>query len=156
MEVRAVHQNGYQFEFTARQHSFRMDNPGHGSPSEVGPSPKEALLAAVIGCSGMDVVAILGKRKQTYSSFSMRAQAQPRDRHPKTFLQIDVEFEIEGESLNPEYVIEAVSGSMTKYCGVSAMVNAVSPIFYTVIMNKEIVYRGQADFSSPPSKTGGI
>jgi putative redox protein len=148
--------NEMTFEAKARGHAFTLDSPNNGG-KDLGASPKEALIAAILGCSAIDVVSLLKKYRLELKSFSMTGNAESRDIHPKIFPQIDIVFDLGVDLPNRDTdlpkVLEAVELSMTKYCGVSAMVAPTSPIFYTVVVNGEIEGRGQANFPpEPPSK----
>lgn len=144
--------DGNFFESTIREHVVPMDtrDPITGGKNR-GPSPKELLLASIMGCSGMDVVSLLRKYRIELGKLDVRAQAEQTDTYPKVFRQIDLIFELELPKFDREsqltQAIESVTLSMTRYCGVSAMVAPVSPIFYTVVINGEIEYRAQADFT---------
>ncbi|MBS1962853.1 MAG: OsmC family protein [Bdellovibrionales bacterium] len=146
--------DGMTFVATARTHTFTLDTASLGG-KDLGPSPKEALIAAVLGCSGIDVIAHLKKHRIGLRKFALHGNAESRETHPRIFPQIDVVFDLEVDLPDPESdlpkVIEAVELSMTKYCGVSAMVAPTSPIFYTVRVNGEIEGRGQADFPPEPA-----
>lgn len=144
-------QGAMTFEATARGHSYLLDTPDLGGKDK-GPSPKEMLIAAALGCAGMDVVSLLRKNRITLKAFSLTGNAESRDRHPRIFPQIDVVFELQVEMTDAErelpLVVGAVELSMTKYCGVSAMIAPTSPLFYSVVVNGEIEGRGQADYSA--------
>lgn len=146
------------FEAKVREHAFTLDSTHFGGKDR-GPSPKETLIASVLGCAGMDVVTLLKKYRIDLKSFALTGNAESRELHPKVFPQIDVVFDLRVELKDPEgdlpKVLEAVELSMTKYCGVSAMVAPTSPIFYTVIVNGEIEGRGRAKFPDVgiPSKS---
>lgn len=145
MRIEAKHSGGMSFSTRIGQHSFTMDaKPPIGR--DTGASPKELLLAAIAGCSGMDVAALLRKYRMTPSSFTIDCEATPRDEHPRIFPRIDLRFVIIGEGLDLEKIKEAVTLSLTKYCGVSAMVADTSPIFYKIVVNDSEIAKGQAQF----------
>ena len=112
-----------------------------------GPSPKAVMLSTILGCSGMDVAGLLRKYRMQPSRFHMTADATPRAEHPKIFPRIDVTFEIDGEGLDHAKIIEAVGLSMTRYCGVSAMIAPTSPIHYQVLVNGRKISEGVAQFA---------
>lgn len=142
------------FEAKVREHAFTLDTTGPGGKDR-GPSPKETLIASVLGCSGMDVVSLLRKYRIELKSLRLTGNAESRESHPRIFPQIDLVFDVRVEMKDPEAdlpkVVEAVELSLTKYCGVSAMIAPTSPMFYTVLVNGEIEGRGQAKFPSEPS-----
>lgn len=148
MDARIVWQNGFNFETQIRQHRFSQDAKVDQGGTDLGPSPKELLLAAIIGCTGMDVVSLMNKMRSPFTSCVVATSAQTTETHPKIFPRVDVIFKVEGPEVKPDVVIKAVKMSLTKYCGVSAMVNATSPIHYQVFVNDQMIDQGQADFTA--------
>lgn len=140
-----------RFESKIRDYSVPMDFAPAGG-KETGPSPKELMIASVLGCTGMDVVALIRKKKLDLRSFRMSGEGEPRATHPKILSQLDLIYEMQIEFVDRErelpLALEAVTLSMTRYCGVSATVAAATPIFYAVIINGEIEGRDQARFPS--------
>ncbi len=89
-----------------------------------GMGPMKALLASLGACSGMDVAAILAKRKQTLRSLRIEVSGKrPRFGHPKRFMEIHMRFLVAGADLEEKYVREAVTDSVTKFCSVAATIN---------------------------------
>ena len=139
----------YTLDVKSSGHEVVLDSGGVPGHTPQGMSPKEALLSAIIGCSTMDVIAWLGKRKVTYTSFKAQAESEQTESHPKVFSEVNIVYDLEGvENLKESlpHIKEAVDLSMTKYCGVSAMVSKVVPMFYTVRINGETLHRSQARF----------
>lgn len=145
MQIETKHLEGYTFESKVRDFTILMDSSGLGTKA-AGPTPKEALLAAIMNCSGMDVVGLLKKHKVDYKTYEMTANAEQTAQHPKVFIQVDLCYRFTGENLDLEKIKEAVDLSMTRYCGVSAMVSKVVPLYYVVMVNGEIEHRGEAKF----------
>ncbi len=145
MRATAKFTGGMSFEARIRDHVLKLDTV---SPlgKDSGPSPKALLLPAILGCTGMDVVAFLKKHKVEFDSLDLSADAEVVETHPKIFQSVEVIFDVKGPRVDEAQVIRAVEESMTKYCGVSAMISKASPIFYTVRINDEIAIRGQARF----------
>lgn len=109
-------------------------------------TPKQLLLAGICGCTAMDVVALLKKYKQPLESLSIESDATPTEGiHPAVFERVHLLFNLKGQ-LDPEKVLESVSLSQTKYCGVSAMVSKAVPISYTVELNGQRIGTGHAKF----------
>ena len=110
-------------------HSLVFDAPEKGVPR--GMTPMNALLAALGACSGMDIVAVLGKRKQKVTSMRVTISGvRPEFGYPKPFTSISLNYVLTGNDLEKKYVDEAVKGSMEKYCSVAATVNARAKIDY--------------------------
>jgi putative redox protein len=91
-----------------------------------GPSPVEALLSAIAGCSAVDVVIILQKKKQVITSYRIEIDGQRGTTgvYPRPFTSITVQHIISGENLDPGAVARAVALSDEKYCTVLATVRA--------------------------------
>lgn len=109
-------------------------------------TPKHLLVAGLCGCTAMDVIALMKKHKQNLTSFTIDADVTTTESHPMVFSKVELLFKLDGE-LDIAKVLEAVTLSQTKYCGVSAMLSKAFPITYRVIANGEDVGRGEAVFS---------
>ena len=100
--------------------------------SRKGFSPMQALLLSLGACSGMDVVAILGKRKQDLRSLKVEVSGKrPLHGHPKPFTDIHLSYLVGGKGLQRKYVEEAVTDSVTKYCSVAATVSGKAKLTYS-------------------------
>ena len=103
-------------------HSIVFDSALSGTPAR-GFGPMKALLASLGACSGMDVAAILGKRKQKVSSLKIEVIGKrPQYGHPKPFKDIELKFVVVGDKIEEKYVEEAVGDSIQKYCSVAATI----------------------------------
>jgi putative redox protein len=89
-----------------------------------GPSPIETILAALAGCTGMDVVAILRKKRVSFTGYRVETTAEQKDTYPQVFTRVDVVHVVEGEAISRDAVHRAVELSALKYCPVSAMLAA--------------------------------
>lgn len=128
-----------------RQHQVVMDTaPVLGS--DLGPSPKELMLSSIAGCSAMDVIGLLKKNKVVCEEFYIESQAQAVETYPKVYKEIYLYFNFKGLNLPEDIIRDAVYQSMTKYCGVSAMIFKTSPIFYKILINGREVEANKADF----------
>ena len=145
MQSTLKHLGDFAFEATSRGHAVRMDTNGLGS-RDSGQTPKELLLAAISGCTAMDVIGLLRKYKVAYERFDILADAEQTDTHPKVFKKVELTYDLTGTEIPLDRVREAVEHSMTRYCGVSAMVSKVVPLHYTIRINGEALHQGQAHF----------
>lgn len=96
---------------------------GHGGFGS-GPRPMEMLLLGLAGCTGMDVISILQKKRQKVTGFAMHLQGYRAEEHPKRYTRIEIEYVFRGEDLSPEAIARSIELSQTKYCSVSASLNA--------------------------------
>lgn len=113
--------------------------------SDSAPSPKQLVLAAICGCTGMDVASLLKKYKLNPDFFEIEASATIGDGYPATFKEVNLKYHLKG-ALDLEKVKEAVYLSQSKYCGVSAMIAKCAPITYEIYLNGEKSASGEADF----------
>lgn len=111
---------------TLHGHSVVMDaDPPEGDASAAG--PKETLLAALAGCTGMDVASILRKKRQVARTYEIAISGESAGAHPKVFTAISVEHRVAG-AVQPEALRRAIELSATHYCPVNAMLSAVARI----------------------------
>ncbi len=146
MQCQTKWQGGLGFESHIRQHRLRMDTKAESGGKDQGPSPKEVLLASITACSGMDVVSILQKMRVNLVSCEVNAETDTTPGYPSIFAKVLLKYQIEGSDIKAEQALKAVSLSMTKYCGVSAMVVKASPMSYEVFVNGNKVGEGVAGF----------
>ena len=113
--------------------------------SDSAQTPKQLVVAGLSGCTAMDVVALLKKYQQPLESLEIDADVEKSTGvYPEVFTQAVLTFRFKG-MLDEARVIEAVTLSQTKYCGVSAMLAKVFPIFYRIEINgKQVGSEGQA------------
>lgn len=111
-------------------------------------SPKELVLNAMMGCTAMDVVAILKKMRLEIRSFKMHVEAEKTTEYPIHFKSAVLTFKIEGE-LPAEKVLKAVDSSLTRYCGVNYMISQSCAISYEVFLNDEKIKSGEVHFAAP-------
>jgi len=95
-----------------------------GGGVSVGFMPREALLAALGGCTAVDVVEILGKRRTPPESYRIELEGERADEHPRRFTKIKVRHVVRGEGITQGGLDRAVSLSHEKYCSVAATFNA--------------------------------
>lgn len=101
-----------------------------GRPKGIG--PMSALLTSLGACSGMDVAAILKKRRQKLESLTVEVSGErPRFGHPKPFTEIHLRYLLGGAGLEEKYVKEAVTDSITKFCSVAATINAKAKVSFS-------------------------
>ncbi len=145
MKIQCRWQDSMSFVASSNHHQVSMDAMAPlGKDS--GLSPKQLLLAAVCGCTGMDVAALLKKHKQVPSSLQIDAEAEvTTGGHPKIFKEIRLTFAVQGP-VDAAVLKDAVRLSQTQYCGVSAMVSKAVPIRYAVVLNGTSIDSGNADF----------
>jgi len=109
-----------------------VDHGGSGT----GASPMELLLMGIGGCSGMDVVSILEKKRQQVTAFEVVLHGERSEEHPKVFTKVNVEYVVTGHNLERQAVERAVELSSTKYCSVMATVRKTAEINITITIKE--------------------
>lgn len=119
-------------------HDLVLDAEPSVGGKDAGHRPKELLLYALMGCTGMDVVSLLKKMKviDRMENFRMELDYEVSEEHPKVYTRLHLRyiFKFNGEPPR-EQVEKAVTLSQDKYCGVSAMLKKAIPNF-----SWEIIY----------------
>ena len=90
--------------------------------------PMELIAIGLAGCTGMDVISILTKKKQKVNDFEVQVHAEKSSEHPKVFTKIEIEYIVTGEDIDRAAVERAVELSVTKYCPAQAMLIKAVPI----------------------------
>lgn len=102
-------------------------DPAVGGDND-GLRPMELIAIGLAGCTAMDVISILQKKRQDVTAFEVRVHADRAPDHPKVFSHITMEYLIEGRNVDPVAVERAMELSETKYCPAQAMLGKVVPI----------------------------
>ncbi|NPV77058.1 MAG: OsmC family protein [Anaerolineae bacterium] len=95
---------------------------------EDGFRPMELLIMGLAGCTAMDVISILTKKRQVITAFEVKVEGQRATEHPRVFTHITIEYVITGHQVDPEAVERAIELSATKYCPAQAMFGRIVPI----------------------------
>src|SRR5215470_3571140 len=108
MTARAILQTGVRFEAESGSgHHVTLDAAEHGGGENLGFRPMELLLIGLAGCTGMDVISILRKKRQDVSGYEVRVKGVRAEEHPMVFVEITVEHVIAGHAVQPEAVARA-------------------------------------------------
>jgi putative redox protein len=125
-----------QFDAVVNGHHILMDAVPEAGGEDRGPRPKELMLAALAGCTGIDVVSILNKMRVNYDSFDIEIEADVTEEHPKHYHKMHIIYLFSGNELDPEKLKKAVDLSQERYCGVSAVYKKSMDLTYEIkIMN---------------------
>ncbi len=125
LALETVEGTGLRFSARAGDFTLQLDS----GPAPTAASPMQALLVALGGCTAMDVISILRKKRQQVTAYEVEVSGERRtDRHPKVYTRIEIVHRVSGRDLSPAAVEEAVRLSDTKYCSVHAMLAQGVPI----------------------------
>jgi putative redox protein len=100
-------------------------SPPQGADSAAG--PREVLLVALAGCTAMDVISILTKKRQQAASYRIDVEGESATEHPQVFTSIVVEHRVTGD-VDAEALRRSIELSATRYCPVSAMLSRATTI----------------------------
>jgi len=109
------------FESEINGHKVIIDAKEEVGGQDKGPRPKPFMLAALGGCTAMDVVSILKKMRVDFKSLNVIVEGELTEEHPRHFTKMHVIYEVEGDHIPLDKVQKAVSLSEEKYCGVSVV-----------------------------------
>ena len=124
--------NNMGFEAEVNGHKLYIDASSENGGKNIGPRPKALMLLALGGCTGMDVISILGKMKIEVDSLQIIVDGDMVDEHPKKFTKMKVIYLFKGKDLPVDKLKKAVDLSKDKYCGVSASIKDVIEIEYEI------------------------
>ena len=124
MEAKAIWKNKFSFTSvgtTGSSITLRAE-PSIGDDDE-GFEPMELVAIGLAGCTGMDVISILQKKRQEVTAFEVQVHAERALEFPKVFTNIIIEYIVEGHNIEPAAVERSIELSATKYCPVQAMLD---------------------------------
>ncbi len=120
-EVKIKWLENMAFEADVNGHKITLDASEAAGGENRGPRPKPLMLAALAGCTGMDVVSILKKMRVEIDVFNVVVEGSLSEEHPKQYTQMRVIYEFKGNDLPMDKLEKAINLSEERYCGVSAM-----------------------------------
>jgi putative redox protein len=116
----------YIAEATSR-HAIVMDT----AKEKTANTPMELVLIALCGCTASDVVGILKKKREPFTSLEVSADGERADGYPAVYTQIKLTYRVGGK-VSSKAVEDAVKLSKEKYCSVSAMLEKTAKITVTI------------------------
>ena len=129
MQAQVIWKSGMSFEGSADS-GFKVAlgaDPAVGGQND-GLRPMELIAIGLAGCTAMDVISILSKKKQEVETFEVQVQAQRAGEHPKVFTHFVIEYVVSGRDISREAVERAVQLSAEKYCPAQAMFKEIAPM----------------------------
>jgi len=100
-------------------HKLLMDAVSDFGGEDKGVRPFELLLLSLGGCTAMDVISVLKKKKQEVESFEIELEAERDKDYPKGIKKVNINYVLNGKNLKPEAVEKAIELSQEKYCSVA-------------------------------------
>jgi putative redox protein len=105
-------------------HAFMIDADRQRNSA---PGPMEYVLIALCGCTATDVVSILTKKREKFTSLSVRAEGERAAEPPTVYKNIKLIYTV-GGAVSKKAVEDAVKLSKDKYCSVSQMLQKTAAI----------------------------
>jgi len=132
MTAQAILETGMRFDAESGSgHHVMLDAAEHSGGQNAGSRPMELLLVGLAGCTGMDVISILRKKRQQVTGYEVHVRGVRAEDHPMVFVEITVEHVIIGHHIQPEAVARAIALSEERYCGAGAMLGKVAHLTHT-------------------------
>lgn len=122
--------------------------------------PMELLAIGLAGCTAMDVVSILSKKRQVVTAFDVLVHAAKAEEHPKVFTSAVIEYGITGKAVDEAAVLRAIELSAVRYCPAQAMLSKAMPIALRYLIyedlgagRRDLVFQGEyvPTLEAPPA-----
>jgi len=123
------------FDVELDGHHFMIDADEKFGGKNRGPRPKALLLSGLAGCTGMDVVSLLGKMKMSFDKFALEIEGELAEEHPKAYTDIVIRYIFHGKELDKDKIEKSVKLSLDKYCGVHTMLAKSANVRHEIVLN---------------------
>jgi putative redox protein len=119
MMFSGIADSGYRIQLDAHQ---KVGGEGKGIV------PMELIAISLAGCTAMDVISILRKKRQDVTDFEVRVDAPRAEEHPKVFIRAAIDYLVTGHNVEEKAVVRAIELTSQSYCPVQAMLGKALPI----------------------------
>ncbi len=102
-------------------HSIVLDSSKQVGGNDSGFTPMQLLLAALGGCTGIDIVNLMRKQRQPVDDLEIIVTGERTEEPPRVYKKIHVEYRVKGEVIDEKAIQRAIRLSEDKYCSVGAM-----------------------------------
>jgi putative redox protein len=124
-------------QYDAESHSGHHVTMDGDAAHRAGASPMELVLMALCGCTSVDVVSILRKKREPLASLTVSAVAEQAPEPPRVFTRIQLTYHI-GGGVSAEAAERAVALSKNKYCSVSKMLEKTATLDYVITYGEQV------------------
>ena len=116
--------------------------------------PMELMAVSLAGCTAMDVISILKKKRQEVTGFEVRVRAERADQHPQVLTSALIEYEVTGHGIDEAAVRRSIGLSAERYCPAQAMLAKIMPmkldyLIYEGESSEERELMAQGEWSPP-------
>ena len=116
--------------------NIQIDTKKAAGGNDSGLTPMELLAIGVAGCTAMDVISILTKKRQDVTQFEVQVHAQRADEYPKKYTAMNIEYVVTGKQVDPEALARAVELSEEKYCSAIASLRGNVEFTHTLTIHE--------------------
>lgn len=117
--------------------SIIMDGSESIGGENLGARPMQVVLMALAGCSSIDVLSVLKKKRQIVEDYDVEVTAEREEgKVPSLFTNIHIKYKLRGD-LDPEKVKRAIELSADKYCSVSKILEKTANITWDFTINED-------------------
>jgi putative redox protein len=127
----------------------QMDADSSFGGTESGIRPMEMIALGLAGCTAMDVISILRKKRQDVTQFEVRVDAPRSTDYPKVFTRAVITYVVTGRSVDEDAVLRSIELAATKYCSAQIMLESAVPmdLLYEIFEDegdgsKRLTYQG--------------
>ena len=117
--------NDFFVGITPSGHAQTIETDSHRSSAA---SPMELLLLALGGCTGVDVIDILRKKRQHVTDYRIEIHGDRREEFPRSYTKLHVKHIVSGRGVSEQAVVRAIELSDQKYCSVAATLRGTAEI----------------------------
>ncbi len=90
--------------------------------------PLELMAVSLAGCTAMDVISILKKKRQDVTSFEVTVHTERADEHPRVFTSAIIDYRVVGRNVDEKAVLRSIELSAKSYCPAQGMLEKVFPM----------------------------
>jgi putative redox protein len=146
-EVGTNWSGGMRFNALVNGHIIVMDAPERVGGKNEGTIPKPLILAALSGCTGMDVVALLRKKGIELQGLNIRVEAELSKGSPMVYTSAHVIYEVQAVDPIKDEILHVVQRSQEELCGTSAMLRMAMPVTWEVQFNSAVIFTNRTEGS---------
>jgi putative redox protein len=128
MDAKVTWKGNMAFEAVADSGKSIVMDSAPDPAERIGLGPMELVAMSLAGCTAMDVISILEKKKQAVTNFEVKVHAERADDYPKVYTRAEIEYQLTGHALDETSVLRAIELSIQKYCPVHAMLSQAFPV----------------------------
>lgn len=153
MDVKVTWGDRMSFTGEASESGFSvpLDAKAEVGGDDSGFRPMELIATGLAGCTAMDVISILRKKRQDITDFEVQVHVERAEEHPRVFTSAEIEYYVTGHDVQESAVVRAIELSAQRYCPAQAMFRDIFPIIL-----RYFIYENGGHASGEPAATGEV